>query len=114
MANLTNEMLYGLPVQKPGESYISFMERQDKWLEEQMEETYNLPDGSIKGAIVRFQVADGYAYYKVMKIRPLTLRHLPIGDNWSIPDPYIRGLKKADILQLVDGEKTLHRIFSEK
>lgn len=114
MAQLTNEIIYGFPVQKPNESYIEFYNRQEEWLSEQMEKTYNLPDGSIKEAIVRFPVADGHAYYMIMKVRPLTMRHLAIGDSWSIPDAHVRGLKKADLLQLVNQEKMLHRLFSKK
>lgn len=44
-------------------------------------------------------VADGAAYYVVVKRRPLTLRWVPFGDCWHAPGAWIRGLRASDIVE---------------
>jgi len=47
--------------------------------------------------VFKHQIADGYAYYEVVKMSPLTLRHIPYLDGWEAPAYVIRGLRKQDI-----------------
>lgn len=65
--------------------------------------------GSLKGEIVRFPYADGYAEYVVFSLRPCTLIHLPIGDAWSYP--YINRLTTADIRAKIKQQKILQALF---
>jgi len=65
---------------------------------------------SPKGFIVKFQVADGYAMYVVDKLRPLTLRHIPFGDGYQIPDAYLRGLNLADVKEQI----RFHRVWASR
>ncbi len=55
--------------------------------------------GDLIGYVARFNVADGYAFYKVTSLRPLKLAHVPTGDAYMIPDAHLRGLRKADIVE---------------
>lgn len=114
MARLDEREFEGKPVLKEGESYMDYYERENKVLEYLMEHTMNLPKGDIKGGVIRFSVADGYAYYLVTKLRPLTIMHLPFGDAYSIPYAHVRGLNKADIVNQMEIEKSFHKIFSKK
>ena len=52
---------------------------------------------TLVGLIVSFGVADGYATYRVVKDKPLTLEHIPHGDAWQIPAAHLRGLTAKDI-----------------
>lgn len=73
-----------------------------------------LPDGELVGALVKFQVADGYAIYRVESTRPLTLAHVPAHDGYSIPAAHIRGLTVADIRALVAQERHWARLIAER
>jgi hypothetical protein len=56
------------------------------------------PEGDdLTGAVLRFPAADGYAVYRVVKHRPLTLEHVPYGDAWRIPAAHLRGLTHDDV-----------------
>lgn len=46
--------------------------------------------------IMVFGVADGGAYYRVTKVKPFTLQHIPFGDGYAIPMAHIRGLTLED------------------
>ena len=61
---------------------------------------------------VKFQVADGYAFYAVIEHNgDLALQHLPVIDEYRIPEAHMRGLNRADIEQLLDREERLARLF---
>jgi hypothetical protein len=53
---------------------------------------------SLVGCLYSHPVADGYAWYVVTSDRPLTLRHIPIGDAWTLSPATVRGLSKKDII----------------
>ena len=59
-------------------------------------------------------VADGNAYYYVVSLTPLVLQHIDYLDGYHLPIPYIRGLRKADVLAFIESTKQLQRIFSKK
>jgi len=55
--------------------------------------------------VFRHQVADGYAYYEVVKMAPLILRHIPYLDGYEAPAYVVRGLRKQDIEEQVRVDK---------
>lgn len=60
-----------------------------------------LPDGEVVGAVLQWQVADGYASYIVTKASPLTLAALPFADEYTVSPVLIRGLRKGDVLEML-------------
>lgn len=68
----------------------------------------------LHGEVVRWQRADGYAQYMVWSTSPLQLIHLNLGDGWQVEDALIRGLRLADIRDMVDRSKRLHEFFARK
>lgn len=58
-----------------------------------------------RGFILDFPVADGYAHYLVVEVKPLTLSHIPHGDAWTIPAAHIRGITLDDVLQQMRWRK---------
>lgn len=94
---------------KDDEIHKAFFERLKKKLRE---EGYT---GPLTGEIVRFPIADGAAQYMVAdRPRGMVLIHLPIHDAWSIPEAHARGLRKADIVKLVEGERAWRELFAKK
>ena len=87
---------------------------EDQKLDDLINKSFNLPPGQIVGAVYWGTVADGRAYYIVTKEKPLTLEWIPVADAWELPEPYIRGLTKNDILDHLYREKTMRRLFSKK
>lgn len=74
-----------------------------------------LDDDEYVGAIVRWQVADGYAEYLVTSMAGSgTLQHLPFLDGYTVGPETIRGLRKADIKAKVDQSRNLDRLFGRR
>jgi hypothetical protein len=88
-----------------------YFERTKKKLQELIDKASQLRDQQVVGAVLRFPIADGYAFYLVTKERPLTLKHIPVGDAWEIPDAHMRGLTKKDILLHAKRERRLAELF---
>ncbi len=65
------------------------------------------PSKSLVGALVSFPWADGSAIYRVSKDKPLTLQHVPVHDAWQVPYTQIRGMRRADIVAMVVGDRKL-------
>lgn len=66
------------------------------------------------GKMVRFQIADGYAEYMVASQKPLQLIHLNVADGYQIPDAHVRGLRLADVREMVKREEARKEIFARK
>ena len=66
------------------------------------------------GKVITFPVADGNAFYVVVKEKPLTLRWIPYGDKWQVHPATIRGLTLKDVQKMIEGEKWMREMFSGK
>ena len=80
------------------EPFMDYMNRMDAVLEELMR----------SGKVVKFPIADGYAFYHIVSEKPFKLRHIPAGDAWEIPYSHIRGLRLADVKAMLKREKALN------
>ena len=76
-----------------------------KAMDELLEASHKLPPGKVKGAVVKWQRADGYAWYIVTSERPLTLQHIDYMDGYAVEPALIRGLTKADIEEMLERER---------
>ena len=47
--------------------------------------------------VISFPFADSFAWYLVVKLKPLTLQHIDYSDGWHVPYPMIRGLRTGDV-----------------
>lgn len=65
----------------------------------------------LKGAILRFPRADGYAVYIVVKHAPLTLQHLPVGDAWHADRCTIKGVDVAEVRKQLRSYYTMRELF---
>lgn len=74
-----------------GEDPIDFYDRQYEAFNK-FQETHD---------VISFPVADGYASYHVVKMVPLTLQHIDVGDGYHADPCLIRGLRKADVIRIV-------------
>tara|TARA_B100001113_G_C20670368_1_gene431919 strand:+ start:105 stop:443 length:339 start_codon:yes stop_codon:yes gene_type:complete len=61
------------------------------------------------GEILRFQVADGYAQYMVVSMRPLKLMHLPLCDAYSFE--YAHLLTSKEVNEQIKRQKALLELF---
>ena len=61
--------------------------------------------------VIRFGVADGYAFYLVESEKPLVLRHVLWCDNYMVQDALIRGLRLVDVRDMLHREATMRRLF---
>ena len=60
---------------------------------------------------IKFPMADGYAVYQVVSVKPPVLKHVNIGDGYQITAAYVRGLSSKDIQKMLDAEAALKEIF---
>ena len=114
MAKLDPKPFDGLPQKKDGEDYTEFYHRQYESFQKMWDAGLDLPEGQIKGAVVHFPIADGHANYIVTKLRPLTLQHVPVDDGWQIPLAHIRGLRKDDLVHMVNMQRGMRDIFAKR
>lgn len=71
--------------------------------------------GPHSGKVARFPHADGYAQYMVLdEGRTMSLIHVPLGDAWDLPEPYTRGLRKADIVAQLERQERMSKLFAAK
>jgi hypothetical protein len=91
-----------------------YLKRIDARMKELEDAFAQQPEGTLNGAIISFPYADGRAMYLVQKENPLTLQHIPYGDAWQIPAAHIRGLLLEDIRKMVEGDRKLKAMFSQR
>jgi hypothetical protein len=108
MAQLSN---YAYPMPEWGDDWRQGYERQHNALVGLQQASDALSEGKIVGGLIRFQVADGYAYYRVVKASPLTVEWVPFGDNYQVHPAMIRGLNKADIVNMLNYDKRIASLF---
>jgi len=98
MAKLDRKMPYD-NAKREGESWEAFNDREKSLLKALTDRSARVdPKGDdLTGAVVQFQVADGYAVYVVSKTSPLTLRHVPYGDTYQANEATIRGVNKDTV-----------------
>ena len=65
--------------------------------------------GKNSGEVIQFPVADGYAQYMVISMKPLRLVHIPLGDAWDFQ--YAHRLTAKDVQEKIDGQKSLEKLF---
>jgi hypothetical protein len=68
--------------------------------------------GSVRGSVIRFQVADGYAEYVVYSLKPVVLIHLPLGDAWQFR--YAHLLTAAAVMEEVKRHQAFEKLWSAK
>jgi hypothetical protein len=64
--------------------------------------------------VISFPVADSYAHYVVVSRKPLVLQHVDYMDGYHVHGALIRGLRVADVDEMVRREKALHELFAKK
>jgi len=65
--------------------------------------------GKNVGEIVKFSVADGYAEYMVLSMKPMRLVHIPLGDAYEFQ--YAHLMTAKEINQKLDAQKKLAQLF---
>jgi hypothetical protein len=73
-----------------------------------------LMDAIPQDKIIKFQVADGFAFYFVKSKKPLVLQHIPFYDGYRIPQAHLRGLRLSDVKTMLQQEAALARLFSKR
>jgi hypothetical protein len=67
--------------------------------------------GTAVGLLIKFQVADGYAIYRVAKEKPFTVEYIDYGDGWQAHSATIRGLRLADAQRMAANDFALYQLF---
>lgn len=61
---------------------------------------------AIRERCISFPRGDGKALYLVESLKPLVLRWVPFGDRWSVEPALLRGLRVADVREMLDQDST--------
>ena len=117
---MKNKNIYGVPksVKLPKMDFANF--NRDKWFKDEEDFKEALRKyikskgytGKNSGEIIRFPVADGYAEYMVLQMRPLGLIHLPLGDAYRFPYAHLMTAKEVNAQ--IEGQKRLDKIFADR
>lgn len=92
-------------------NFDEFNERQNavmKLLEAESDKALKANDPV--GFLLNFQVADGYATYRVVQAKPLHLEFIPFSDGYQISTAHIRGLNLTDVRQQMERSKAWRNI----
>lgn len=89
----------GFNDKREGSSWEEHHEEQGRLLKaiEANSAKVNPESDNLESAVIKFQVADGYAVYVVSKNNPLTLQHVPYGDGYQANEATIRGVNKNTV-----------------
>jgi hypothetical protein len=71
----------------------------------------SLEGDDVVGAMLKWQRADGYAWYLVVNDDPLMIQHVPYGDAWTVEWALIKGLNMDDVRQMVDRNRRMSALF---
>jgi hypothetical protein len=69
------------------------------------ESAKSLEDDNPVGFLLNFHVGDGYATYRVVSTKPLSLELVPFGDAYQVSAAHIRGLNMTDVRQEMERAK---------
>lgn len=94
--------------------FDAVIKAEEAWIESVQAAARATNTGDLVGEIIRFGVADGFAQYVVWKQKPLQLVHLTVGDAWTLPEAHERGLRLADVRQMVERDKRMAELFGRK
>ena len=64
------------------------------------------------GEVIRFPMADSYAQYMVIGLKPVNLLHLPLGDGWDFQ--FADRVTAKEVRQMVDGAKKMKEMLAKK
>lgn len=66
-------------------------------------------NGKNVGEVIKFQVADGYAQYMVISMRPLRLMHLPLIDSYEFN--YVHLMTTKEVNDQIEANKKWEELF---
>lgn len=76
---------------------VAEIHRTDRLLDALYRRQPKSADASYRGAVLSFGVADGKAFYIVVKDKPLTLMHIPYGDAWTVCRCTMNGIDRQEV-----------------
>lgn len=71
----------------------------------------NSPGRKYVGEIIRQGVADGYAQYMVLSLKPLVLIHLSLGDAYQFQ--WAHRWTASDVKEMIEREKKMQSLFKQ-
>ena len=87
------------------------LEAEEAWTEKLAQWCRDNSTSDIAGEVIRIPWADGSANYMVWTTRPVQLIHIPLGDAWDVPEYMTRGLRAADLREMVERDRRLASWF---
>lgn len=90
-------------------SHDENVKAETEWTEKVCQWAKQYGSGQYAGEIVRFSVADGYAMYVVVSLKPVKLIHLDLGDGYDFQ--YIDRLSANDIRNRIDAMNKMKELF---
>ena len=110
--------VYSLPktIKKPETDFANYnhaeyLKKEEAFLKKLRTFIKSHSSSKYNGKVVQFQVADSYAYYMVVSIRPSQVIHLPIGDEWEFQ--FINRLTGKDLADQIDAKEKMDKLFSK-
>jgi hypothetical protein len=96
-----------------GEAFMKNMEEQERDFAELQKVSDAATLNKPIGFIMSFGVADGGAHYRIMKVKPFVLQHIPFMDGYAIPRAHLRGLAFKDV-EVLMKQRALGRVAARR
>jgi len=117
MAKLSDKSIQ-FPDFESGENFMVHHKRQTDVLDSMQKTSdaidHTNPKADLTGALLRWQIADGYSFYVVTKNSPLTLAHVPYSDAWRVQPETIRGVNRSTVLSQLERRASYSKLFGKK
>lgn len=104
--------VYSAPIPAPKMDYDNWARDERKYMTKLREWARMNSKDPNAGDVIKFSVADGYAVYVVLSLKPVKLIHVNLGDGYSFQ--YVDRLTAKDLKARIAAEKALTRLFDTK
>lgn len=66
------------------------------------------------GRLIRWQIADGYAHYRITSAKPFKVQHLKFCDAYAVWPETLRGLRLIDAANMVVREQKFRELWNKR
>lgn len=94
------------------EDYRQYSEAEKEAFEQLQSEQPMKPEAGLEGFLLKFQVADGYAWYRVVNEDPLKIQHVPYLDGYKSRKETIRGIRRDTVIEQMERRRKMRDLRS--
>lgn len=92
--------------------YTEALKKEEEWTKKLVEWCKKNSSSEYAGEIIQTQVADGYAQFMVLRLKPVELIWLPLGDAWDFR--WAHRWTASDIKNLIEARRNMEKCWGRR